>query len=258
MKTNLGLHPLHFSIYTRSCARAIFKMVTRRKGRNLLDVGCGIGYYLERLKEVAPDLKTYGMDYDMASLQFISKMMKGGFVRGDGARLPFMDNGFDKVLSVSVLEHLEDDGTLVGEMARVCKNGGELIVSVPSKDGIRSFSKLRNLGHDDPTNPEYHYRIGYSKNELVSLLEKHGVEVQRVEYSLVLTAELIMDAVKFVYFKKNTLHSQADIQQAADSPLFRIYKFFFPLIALIELIEQYLLSPFLKGHIINVYGRVRK
>jgi SAM-dependent methyltransferase len=49
----------------------------------------------------------------------------------DGKRMPFEDKTFDTVLSVQVLEHTPQPGELFSEMARVLRDEGILILSVP-------------------------------------------------------------------------------------------------------------------------------
>jgi SAM-dependent methyltransferase len=48
-----------------------------------------------------------------------------------GEQLPFVDQSFDAVISLSVLEHVRDPFECAREIARVLKPGGELICSVP-------------------------------------------------------------------------------------------------------------------------------
>ncbi len=52
-------------------------------------------------------------------------------VMGVGEKLPFKDDMFDAVLSLSVLEHVKDPFQCAKEIARVLKPGGVLICSVP-------------------------------------------------------------------------------------------------------------------------------
>ena len=52
-------------------------------------------------------------------------------VRGVGEVLPFIDNAFDAVVSIAVLEHVKDPFRCAAELTRVLKPGGELICCVP-------------------------------------------------------------------------------------------------------------------------------
>ena len=46
-------------------------------------------------------------------------------------RLPFADATFDRVICSEVLEHLPDDRTAMGELARVLRPGGTMAMTVP-------------------------------------------------------------------------------------------------------------------------------
>ena len=50
--------------------------------------------------------------------------LKVQFAQGDGNRLPFVDGAFDLVYTISVLEHVADLETFLGETARVLRSGG--------------------------------------------------------------------------------------------------------------------------------------
>ncbi len=52
-------------------------------------------------------------------------------VRGVGEVLPFIDESFDAVLSIAVLEHVKDPFLCAREIARVLKSGGNLMCCVP-------------------------------------------------------------------------------------------------------------------------------
>ena len=52
-------------------------------------------------------------------------------VLGVGEKLPFKDNSFDGVLSLSVLEHVRDPFACASELVRVLKPGGKMICCVP-------------------------------------------------------------------------------------------------------------------------------
>jgi len=49
----------------------------------------------------------------------------------DALRLPFSDASFDGVVCSEVIEHIEDDGKALDEMARVIRPGGALVLTCP-------------------------------------------------------------------------------------------------------------------------------
>jgi len=55
----------------------------------------------------------------------------GADVVGRGERLPFRDGVFDAVVCSEVIEHVEDPAALVGEIHRVLRSGGHLLLTSP-------------------------------------------------------------------------------------------------------------------------------
>jgi SAM-dependent methyltransferase len=86
----------------------------------------------------------------------------------DGRRLPFADAEFDRVVVVDMLEHVEDDGAFVAELARVTRPGGTLVVNTPHL----KETALRRLRHAVGLTDEKHghLRPGYDAAALRRLL----------------------------------------------------------------------------------------
>ena len=78
-----------------------------------------------------------------------------------GDRLPFPDASFDRVAVVDMLEHVPDDAAFAGELARVTKPGGLLVVNTPHLKRT-ALRRLRHaLGQTDEKHG--HLRPGYTR-----------------------------------------------------------------------------------------------
>jgi SAM-dependent methyltransferase len=86
----------------------------------------------------------------------------------DGARLPFADGEFDRVVVVDMLEHVVDDAAFAAELARITRPGGRLVVNTPHLKRT-ALRRLRHvLGQTDERHG--HLRPGYTAESLRALL----------------------------------------------------------------------------------------
>ena len=94
------------------------------RGLRCLDVGCGnrpYEYLFQYGNYVGVDVKSSGRPLEMKQADYFY----------DGVTLPLEDDSFDMVMSTQVLEHVPSPSALIFEMARVCKSGGAVVVSLP-------------------------------------------------------------------------------------------------------------------------------
>lgn len=96
----------------------------------VLDNGCGVGAYLERLAEQA--LAGHGLEFDWERAQAARRRVDN-VVQAAGERLPYASASFDLVLSHEVLEHVADDRQSAREIVRVLRPGGRLVLFVPNR-----------------------------------------------------------------------------------------------------------------------------
>lgn len=109
-------------------------MIQRAAGSRLhgkvLEAGCGVGIYIQRLAMQAKYGVGLEIDLERASE---AHLKVDGIVGGAGEYLPFPDETFDLILSHEVLEHVQDDRGCVEELSRTLRTGGRLILFVPNR-----------------------------------------------------------------------------------------------------------------------------
>jgi len=102
-------------------------------GDRVLDAGCGPGFYVaETLERVGPEGTVVGVDASEPMLALAAKRCEGydnvRFEQGDVTSLPVADADFDRALSVQVLEYVADIPAALGELLRVLRPGGRVLI----------------------------------------------------------------------------------------------------------------------------------
>lgn len=94
-----------------------------KDSKTLLDVGCGRGYWLNKVAE-RTELNLTGCDlYDDVKLE------RGKYVKANIENLPFENDQFDIVTSHHTIEHVRDLDKSISELRRVAKK--QLIIVTP-------------------------------------------------------------------------------------------------------------------------------
>ncbi len=120
-----------------------------RPGLTVLDVGCGDGSrYGESL--VGAEVELHGVDVSQVAVDEACSRGLKAVRAGLEEPLPFGDEQFDAAICLEVLEHLVDPEFAAGEIHRVLRPGGALLLSVPNVAHWRSRAELALLGRFDP------------------------------------------------------------------------------------------------------------
>ena len=151
-------------------------------GDHLLDMGCGGGRHA--FAALRRGARVVAFDADGGELKQVRDMaeamaMEGEVpsrgaalaVQGDALALPFADGAFDRIIAAEVLEHIPDDISAIGELARVLAPGGRIAITVPARFPERINWALDSDYHDFPGG---HIRI-YRKRELEERVRSAGL-----------------------------------------------------------------------------------
>jgi len=101
----------------------------RLTGR-ILENGCGVGLYLDRLSEQSQF--AVGLEFDLPRAQE-AHVNAPHIVNAAGENLPLPAASFDFILNHEVLEHVLNDRKCVEEMVRVLAPGGRMAIFVPNR-----------------------------------------------------------------------------------------------------------------------------
>ncbi len=154
-----------FSRQIKFYPKHLFRLLQKSFPKKILDVGCGTGNLLLKIRDADFGEEYYGVDIGYAENppNFIH------FTRCDAGTLPFAKESFDLIIMRHLLEHLHEPTVALLEAKRVLKQGGYIYLEVPSVKNL--FNPFGGNFYDDPT----HVRP-YTKRALSRMFDDSGFE----------------------------------------------------------------------------------
>lgn len=141
---------------------------TKNHPKKILDLGCGTGSTLVKLKDWG---WAVGMDISSLALAYCQQHEVGPLVEAAAQEIPFHEGSFDLILALDILEHLDDDLGALQEIFRALKPGGYVLVTVPAYNFLWSHHDELNL-----------HRRRYILSQLRLRMEAAGFTVSRATY----------------------------------------------------------------------------
>lgn len=125
------LDSLYFAM--RNARRSSYRQMLEIKPMGwLLDCGCRDGANTIELAQITQVQKTIGLDYNLKVLKQASAKGITPLQADLNRCIPLIESSIDVIIATDVLEHLVDPYTFVGEMYRVLKPGGYILLDTPN------------------------------------------------------------------------------------------------------------------------------
>lgn len=163
-------------------------------GAKVLELGCGAGQFIRKIKAIRPELDCYGCDISEHAINIAKKSNDGVvYELSQEKRTPHADNFFDAVLIYDVLEHVVDPGAIIVEVHRILKSRGRFYAFVPCEgDWLSFWNLLRKLNIGTDLTKKYAGHINrFSRKELIAMVELIGFVHGQMRYSEHILGQLL-------------------------------------------------------------------
>lgn len=161
----------------------------KQKPEFILDAGCGFGQYTYFMSSHSPQSKIDAVDLNP---EHIKRMTVFSKKRNMPVTCSIEDltqynkpNHYDFILCVDVMEHIENDRSVLNNYFLSLKSGGKLLISTPSDQG-GSDSHHHDHDHDDDGAHGFvdeHARDGYGIADMTEKLTTAGFTVEKIKYT---------------------------------------------------------------------------
>jgi len=155
-------------------SKLVLELLQPRAGERILDAGCGTGVFTFDILTLGAGV--VGLDVSAPMLKRAGEKAEGysfHMVLGDMQTLPFSENTFDKVVSITALEFIEDAKSAVNELFRVTKQGGRIVVA--TLNSLSSWASRRKDRAKRGQSPIFEKAIFRSPDDLRDLSPVQGL-----------------------------------------------------------------------------------
>ena len=153
---------------------------------SILEVGCGAGGVLLDIQQANPRARLTGSELLLPGLHRARQRLTDvDLLQMDAQHIPF-ENEFDVIGAFDVLEHIDDDESVLRQMKGALAPGGGIVITVPQHEWLWSrFDEV--CGH----------RRRYTRRGLIAKLRAAGLEPLRVTSFTSFALPLLMAARRF-------------------------------------------------------------
>ncbi|WHZ19740.1 MAG: hypothetical protein OJF55_001889 [Rhodanobacteraceae bacterium] len=186
------------------------------RARSFLEIGCGTGVVLQAVHAAMPGLAASGSELFVEGIHFARERLPGlTLMQMDATRIPFADE-YDVIGAFDVLEHVDEDLRVLGEIHRALHPGGGVLLTVPQHPWL--WSHQDELAH--------HVRR-YRRGELEEKLRRTGFDILHSTSFVTLLLPLLLMSRRVIQRKGDDPFHELRIGGLANVTLGAILKFEF-------------------------------
>jgi SAM-dependent methyltransferase len=139
------MESFEYDVYERCRLYTVQKLLAAMPApKKILDYGCGQGRYIAELRKIFPLADISGCDVSDKGMAIAGANNPGvSFIGMDSESIDCLDQSFDLVISIEVLEHVGDVGKAIQEIVRVLRPGGTALITTPCANRF-SLEWVRN------------------------------------------------------------------------------------------------------------------
>lgn len=160
---------------------------------SVADLGCGSGVILSEILMMKPLWTGHGLDISQEAIAYARRLAthkrvadRTSFRAGNVTQLPYADESLNLVIASEIIEHMPEPERVVGEIARVLKPGGQVILTMPieshtpghihtlsSREDLRLLCERAGLTVHR-LEPRWHFGFGDDRRHVFALAEAVG------------------------------------------------------------------------------------
>lgn len=158
----------------------------------ILDAGCCSGAMMRAMSRRG---RVFGLDLSEKAVRSCHTKGLTNVCRADFLRMPFADDSLDLVTAFDVIEHIEDEPAALGELRRITRTGGHVILSVPAYPFMWS-----------PDDDLAEHKRRYTRGVLDARLQSTGFRVERISYfyTVIFPINLLLLLLRRIFRVKKT------------------------------------------------------
>src|ERR1051325_1083836 len=127
----------------------LIRLVKRREGMRVIDLGCGTGELTARLADQLPASRVTCIDSSQEMLARAKQYERAGLTFAPGT-IEAVEGEWDLVFSHAAIQWVDDHASLIPRLFGLVRAGGQLAVQLPSNHGHATHTLITEVAGEEP------------------------------------------------------------------------------------------------------------